>query len=431
MGSSGYSLSPAGAGSASGVCAGVAASASEACPGVAAPATGAGFGAAGGAACGSAVGVGVREHGHARAFEHHRLALAGGDHLVADRQALGDGDAARQAFAGGHDHAHGLAVAHDVDEAGVAFLHQRLLRDQDRRGPGIADAEADAREQARPQPVVGIVDAGAQAGAAAVDVDHRLDRRHLAGEGLAGEGIHGHLHRLAHGHPRQFGFGQAEVHFHRVQPHQVHQRLARAHDFADADFAQADDAAEGRDDRGLLQLRAGRRQPCLADAEFSAGAVHVRARQQLLAAQVAGAGVGAAGVLEVGLGFVDRRRGHRGVEAEQRLARVHALAFLEVDPDQAAGDFRPDHHRLVGAQGADGAEALPQRLQLHRDGLDLHRRHAATRRAAGRGRGLVAGTGRQGDEQGQGEKGLGQETAHAGNLDWAGFAGQRGQLLYR
>ena len=80
-------------------------------------------------------------------------------------------------------------------------------------------------------------------------------------------------------------------------------------------------------------------------------------------------------------GFEQVGAGDRIIEADDRLAGLHALAVLEVDADDAAADLGPHHHRLVGAQGADRGQAGLQGFGLHGDGLDRGRRHLAARAA--------------------------------------------------
>ena len=165
---------------------------------------------------------------------------------------------------------------------------------------------------------------------------------------------------------RQRALGHAEIDLDRIQPHQRHQVLAGVDVFADADLAQADLARERRAQGHLRQRGAGRGDARLVDAERGARAVVVGLRDQLVLAQLAGARGGAAAVLEVGAGLVERGLGEAAVEGEQRLPGGDAAAFGEMDALDAAGDLGPHHHRLVGAQAADRLQAGAQRLRLRR-----------------------------------------------------------------
>ena len=346
---------------------------------------------------------------------HHRLGLAGGDHHVAGLQALDHLDLARHADAGGDDRFVGLAVDHGVDEAGLAFLHQGLFRHQQAAFDRVAGVQHQLGELARAQLAVGVGDLGPQLHAAAVGVDHRCDRHHLSTELLARERVHGDVDRLAGGKLRQRALGHAEVDLDRIHPDQRNQVLANADEVADADLAQADAAGERCPQCHLRQRRTGRGDARLVDRERGTGLVVVGACDQLRVGQFGGAGVGAAAVVEVGLGFVEGRPGDAGVEREQRLPGADPAAFLEMDAFDPPTDLGPDHDRLVGAQAADRLQAAAQGLRLDGDSLDRQLHLAAGRTSRRRGVGVVTTAG-QGQHSGEHDSSNQQGAAHGGSL---------------
>ena len=263
-----------------------------------------------------------------------------------------------------------------------------------------ARVELQLRELARLEAAVGVGDLGAQPGAAAVGVDHRVDGHDLAGERVLGVGIDGHAQRLAIADLRHRRLRHTEIDLDRVQPHQRDEILADVDERADADLAQADLARERRAQRHLGQRGARRRGARLVDAERGARLVVVGPCDQLALAELAGARGGAAAVVEVRAGLVEAGLRETAVEGEQRLPGGDAAALGEVDAGDAAGDFGPHHHRLVGAQAADRLQPGDERLGLHGDGLD-RQLHPARRPARPRGGSFVlAAAAAQGQQPG-------------------------------
>ena len=93
--------------------------------------------------------------------------------------------------------------------------------------------------------------------------------------------------------------------------------------------------------------------------------------------------IGGLGLLELGLGLVERELERHGIDLEQLVARLDVLAFLHHDLDDLAGDVGRDQHLLradIGVVGGHVAAAI----EIEHEPADRCRR-AAARPAAGSG----------------------------------------------
>ena len=193
--------------------------------------------------------------------------------------------------------------------------------------------------------------------------------------------------RLADLDPRQEDLGNAEIDLDRVDIGQRDQLLADRDIVADADRAQADHAVERRDDRRLRQLGLRRAAPAprcrselggrLLERDLRADAAldQRRLRSKVSRARLRSACSCFSSASRIAVSSLTSAWPLRD-----------ALALLEAERDDAAGDLGSDHDGLVGRQRAQRLDLLVDR---HRSRSCRPRRHAAALRRRPRGCGRL------------------------------------------
>ena len=187
---------------------------------------------------------------------------------------------------------------------------------------------------------------------AARGVDQRIQRDHPAVVRLAGQRVQRDLDRLADLHLPQERLGHAEVDLQRIDRLQVDEVRTLLDVVADRHHAQADDSGERRLDLGLRELRLDQRDRGLRDLVVVLGLVLRLAGDEVLPREIDGAVELGLRQHQVGARLLQLGVGDRGVEPNQRRPLGDALAFLELDRADAAGDLGTQRDRLVRAQAA-------------------------------------------------------------------------------
>ncbi|MNZ75634.1 hypothetical protein D3C78_941140 [compost metagenome] len=168
---------------------------------------------------------------------------------------------------------------------------------------------------------------------------------------------------------------QEEVHQQGGQVLQGGDRGARRDVVADVHLADADGAAEGRVEAFL-------RQRCLELGDDGGGALVLGGETVELALgdgatgdQVAATLVLHLGQAEIGLGGAQGGFLDGAFQLDDGLAFLDLVAGGEQHLAHRAGGFGGERHALVGAQGADGRQAVLPAALLGRHGRDADRRH--------------------------------------------------------
>ena len=74
--------------------------------------------------------------------------------------------------------------------------------------------------------------------------------------------------------------------------------------------------------------------------------------------------------IQIGLRLGPFGTGNRIVEADQQRPGRDGLAFAEMQGGQTSFDFRADHHRLIGAQRAEGNQLVAHQGFFHLHDFD-------------------------------------------------------------
>lgn len=284
-------------------------------------------------------------HRHRRPVADFQLAI--GDHLIARIQAVENLHLAGSAQSQLDRRHHRLAVHHPENERRLAHWHDGLFRRHQRVLPSLQN-QADSREQARTQLVALVGQPRPQQHGAGFRVQRRVDGVNGSLEDLVRIGVHPHRQRLTDVQPRQIRLGNPEIQLHRTQAFQIGDVVAGLDVGAGADQPQAHRPSERRADHGLVQPD---------PVQFLLGAGGVQSGlglvQNLLAGQVLALQIPEAFIAGLLQSHLSGAAGQLGlvlvlIQGNQRIARAHGLTFLEMDGRHPAGDFRADHHHLVG-----------------------------------------------------------------------------------
>ena len=339
-------------------------------------------------------------------------------------------DALFSAVAGDHEHARragdGADGGRGHEDAGTLLCFFDLRRGEE---PGL-------------EPAGGFGTTASSVKRARGGGHRRRDVAHLAGERLAGIGIHLEGHRAADGHRRHVLLGHGQLDAQRIDAHHRGHLGAARDVIADRHEAFADDTGERRANhrvgQGLLRHRDPRARAqqrlillrgavlrhfvlALGGFELRAALVELRLREQLVVVQPLGAGELAARQLIGGLGIghfghpldiecttagdAQPRLDLRGVrlrlarlrfdfgggDLDERVVGAHQAAALHRRGDDAPGDLGGDLGILLRRQRAAHANEPRDRLldgggRRHRDGDGFgrgggwYRRRRRTRR---------------------------------------------------